>query len=136
MLGIPIEHFVPIAQFLGAALVGLLAIYGIRYGQRTPTPAEKSVEIAGALVDSQSVKDLAIAIEKHTAECAAMRQDGERARRLGHELVEAVGELTKELTEIRSEMRIKRRWRHASIPRFLHCIAPVTLTGCGRLFVR
>lgn len=109
MLGIPIEHVIPIANFIGLGILGLLAYVGQRWGQRTPSPSEKAVEVAGALVDSQSVKDLAAAIEKHTAECAAMRQDSERARRLGHELVEAVGELTKELTEIRSEMRMKRR---------------------------
>lgn len=109
MLGIPIEHVIPIANFIGLGFLGVLAYFAQRWGQRAPTAAEKAVEVAGALVDSQSVKDLSVAIEKHTAECAAMRQDAERARRLGHELVEAVGELTKELTEIRSEMRIKRR---------------------------
>ena len=61
-----------------------------------------------------------------------MRQDAEPARRLGHELVEALGELTKELTEIRSELRIRRRKRSPlSIPILRH-IEPVALTGCGR----
>lgn len=109
MFGIPIEDVIPLANFIGLGFLGVLAYFAQRWGQREPTVAEKAVEVAGALVDSQSVKDLSVAIEKHTTECAAMRQDAERARRLGHELVEAVAELTKELTEIRSELRIRRR---------------------------
>ena len=101
MFGIPLDQFVPIAQFLGAALVGLLAAVGLRYGQKTPTPAEKTLEVAGALVDSQAVDRLTAAMLAHTAELAASRKDGERNRDLGHRLCDALNTMSGETEELR-----------------------------------
>lgn len=109
MFGIPIEHLIPVANFLGLGILGLLAWLGQRWGQRHSTPIEKQIEVAGALVASWSVRDLTVAIEAHTTECIAMRHDSNRSRRLGHELVEAINGMTKELSEVRREMQMKRR---------------------------
>ena len=108
MLGIPIEQVIPVANFIGLAVLGLLAWMGQRWGQRQTT-VNPTMEIAGALVDSSSIRELTAAVTAYTAECAAMRQENERARKLGYEMVESLDGLTKELTEIRGEMRMRRR---------------------------
>ncbi|NMG39870.1 hypothetical protein GRZ55_11510 [Chelativorans sp. ZYF759] len=109
MLGIPIEHLIPVANFIGLAVLGLLAWMGQRWGQRQTAREGSTMEIAGALVDSSSIRELTAAVSAHTAECAALRQENERARKLGYEIIETLGGLTRELSEIRSEMRMKRR---------------------------
>ena len=58
MFGIPIEDVIPLANFIGLGFLGVLSYFAQRWGQRARTVAEKAVEVAGALVDSQSVKDL------------------------------------------------------------------------------
>ncbi len=69
---------------------------------------EHTLEVAGALVDSGSIKMLTAAIEAYTALLIELRQDDVKLRKLGHELVEAMEAQTKELSEIRSEMRVRR----------------------------
>lgn len=42
-------------------------------GHQHSMPAEKQIEVAGALVDGSSVRELAAALEAHTIECIANR---------------------------------------------------------------
>lgn len=109
MLGLPIEHFITVAQFLGIAAVGLLWVIGGRWGQKTPTPVEKTLEVAGALVDSTAVKELATALNRYTDSYVAAAGEQDKLRRLGHEIVESVDALTNELREVRTEIRLGRR---------------------------
>lgn len=109
MFGIPIEHLIPVANFIGLGLLGLLAWFGQRWGQRQVTPAEKQIEVAGALVDSTSVRQLTAAIEALNVQYAQNRADADRTRKLGHELVEAMESVARELGEVRREMQMRRR---------------------------
>lgn len=105
MFGIPAEYVLPLAQFVGLGILGVLAAFGIWYGQRKPTAADRAVEVAGALVDSKSVLQLAAAIEAQTLERMTARHDAEKTRKLGYEMHETFCDLVKELQEIRRELR-------------------------------
>lgn len=105
MFGLPIEQFTTIAQFLGVALVGLLWVLGGRWGAKTQTPDEKTVEVAGALVDASSVKLLAGAIEAQTLEMTTRRAEGEKARAVSYRALEMAGKLVGEIEELRGEIR-------------------------------
>lgn len=92
------------ANALVILIVGLAAGLGWRSGKRAPQPKaeDATVAVAGALVDGSSVRQLAEVIEHY-------RQDQERARKIGHELIEAIEAQTRELGEVRREMQMKRR---------------------------
>ena len=83
------------------------------YGKYQPQKASRSgeapaFELKAAMVDSSAVQQLTAAIEAQNVEARLDRVDSEKSRKLGHELVEAIEALTKELSEIRNEMRFKR----------------------------
>ncbi|WP_024585986.1 hypothetical protein [Aliihoeflea sp. 2WW] len=92
------------ANALVILIVGLAAGLGWRSGKKSPpqTPEDATVAVAGALVDGSSVRILAEVIEHY-------RVDQERARKIGHELVEEIERLRTELGEIRREMQMRRR---------------------------
>lgn len=101
MFGISSEQIIPIANFIGLGLLGILAYFGQRWGKAQPTPTDRTVEVAGALVDSESVRLLAAALEAHTMETIESRKDAERMRQLGHRLVDALNQVGGEIEEIR-----------------------------------
>lgn len=105
MLGIPIEHVIPIAQFLGVAVLGALWVFGGRWGQRAPTPADRTVEIAGALVDGKSVQMLTAAVEAAVVEAAEGRHQARRAIEAIGKLISAIEAQTGEVVELRQEVR-------------------------------
>jgi hypothetical protein len=92
------------ANALVILIVGLAAGLGWRSGKKTPRPKSEdaTVAVAGALVDGSSVRQLAEAIEHY-------RQDLERGRKVGHEIVEALEGVTREMSEMRREMQMQRR---------------------------
>lgn len=99
------------ANALVILITGLAVGLGLKRGTRTPPPPAtgSSIEVAGALVDSSSIRLLTAAIEAQNVERAQDREQAKADRKLGHELVEAIQDLTKELSEVRNEMRLKRR---------------------------
>lgn len=101
LFGIPAEQIVPIANFIGLGLLGLLAAFGHRWGKSQPTPVEKSLEVAGALVDSGAVKQLAAAIEAHTLEAMSQRHDSEKSRQATYRLIEIAVRMVDEMEELR-----------------------------------
>ena len=104
MFGIPTEQIIPVANFIGLGILGILAYFGQRWGKTQPTPAEKQLEIAGALVDSAAVKQLASAIEAHTMEAIAQRKDAEKGRQATYRMIEVGNGLVDELSEMRREI--------------------------------
>ncbi|MCF6126084.1 hypothetical protein EN904_10605 [Mesorhizobium sp. M7A.F.Ca.CA.001.07.2.1] len=111
ILGIPAEQLVPIANFVGLALLGLLAMLGLRFGRGTVTPAERQVEVAGALIDNSAVKELAASIEGYTMELIAGRADNEKQRQamyrlieVGNRFVDEVGDLRRDIGDLAKEI--------------------------------
>jgi hypothetical protein len=98
---IPADLVIPLASMLGIGFLGMVAAFGQWWGKRAPTTAERTLEVAGALVDSESVKLLTAAIEAHTLEMVTGRHEAEKARAIGHKMVELVGGLTDELADVR-----------------------------------
>lgn len=92
------------ANALVILIVGLAAGLGWRSGKKSPSQKsdEATVAVAGALVDGSSVRQLAEVIE-------TFRQDQERARRVGYQLIEALEAMTREMGEIRRELQMRRR---------------------------
>jgi hypothetical protein len=104
IFGIPAEQLVPIANFVGLALLGLLAMFGLRFGRLNPGAGASEVEVAGALVDSTAVKALAAAIEAHTVEAIAQRVDAEKNRQALYRLIEAANRFVDEVSDMRREI--------------------------------
>lgn len=108
MLGIPAEQIVPIANFIGLGILGVVAYFGQRWGRGQAVPADKTLEVAGALIDAKSVQLLAAAIEAGNFEVLetrkAHKEDAEKARALGHRLVDALNSIADELQELRREV--------------------------------
>lgn len=100
MFGIPAEQIVPIANFIGLGVLGIVAFFGQRYG-RSKGGADKTVEVAGALIDAESVRQLTGAIEAQTMETIATRKDNEKARQVAYRAVEGVNKLADEIEELR-----------------------------------
>lgn len=92
------ETFTTIGVFLGTALAAYIGYF------RKIAPPEKHLELAGALVDATAVKQLAAAIEAHTLEAIAQRQDAEKSRQIGYRMVEAVNKAVDEVAELRHEI--------------------------------
>lgn len=105
MSGIPSDLVLPLAQLVGVGILGILAAFGIWWGQRRTPSSDRTMEVAGALVDSKSVMALAAAIEAQTMERITARKDAEKTRKLGYELRDTLDDFIKELQEIRREMR-------------------------------
>jgi hypothetical protein len=96
---------------LAVCFAAWLFVYGKFQPQRAKSSEpgrEQTLEVAGALVDSGAIKMLTAAIEAHNALLVQLRIDEEKRRKLGHDLVESLDAMTKELSEIRNEMRIRR----------------------------
>ncbi|MBZ9719085.1 hypothetical protein LB519_14650 [Mesorhizobium sp. AD1-1] len=104
IFGIPAEQLVPVANFIGLGFLGLLAIFGLKYGGKTATPAERQVEVAGALVDNSAVKALAAAIEGYTLEAIAHRTDAEKQRQVSYRVIEVANRAVDEIAELRHEI--------------------------------
>ena len=104
MFGIQADQIVPIANLIGLGILGVLAAFGHRWGKNQPTPAEKTMEVAGAIVDNGAVRELAAALRAHTAECILERQDGERARKAFYQLAEIGVRLVDEISDMRREI--------------------------------
>lgn len=105
IFGIEIDdNFIPLANFFGFAILGALSILGLRWGAKNPTSAERQVEVAGAIVDSDSIRQLTAAIEAHNMELIASRVDHDKLRQVGYRLCEAIERASNELREIRSGM--------------------------------
>lgn len=83
--------------FVGAA-IGAFVGYRGRPGAKAP---EKEAEIVGALVDAGAIRVLTQAVEAHNVIMVEAAVDDEKARKVGHELVEALGDVVKELGELR-----------------------------------
>lgn len=84
-----------IANAIVILVVGLAAGLGLRTGrknQQAAMPAERAVEVAGALIDSSSAKELAAAIEAQTFEMINGRKSQERA-------ADALGKKIEDLTD-------------------------------------
>lgn len=84
-----------IANAIVILVVGLAAGLGLRTGrknQQAAMPAERAIEVAGALIDSSSAKELAAAIEAQTFEMINARKSQER-------VAETLGERMKDLGE-------------------------------------
>ncbi|WP_309084142.1 hypothetical protein [Chelativorans sp.] len=99
------EQIVPIAQLIGYGVLGILAAFGLWWGQRRKPPEEQTMEIAGALIDSGAVKQLAAAIEANNVEQVQNRQAAERNRAVLHTICENSEDLAREIGELRREMR-------------------------------
>ncbi|TPN43191.1 hypothetical protein [Mesorhizobium sp. B1-1-7] len=104
ILGIPAEQLVPIANFVGLALLGLLAMLGLRFGRGTATPAERQVEVAGALVDNSAVRELASSIDGYTLELSAGRADNEKQRQALYRLAEVGSRFVDEVADLRRDI--------------------------------
>lgn len=103
ILGIPADQLTSVANFLGLAFLGFLALMGFRRGQRSLIPTGE-VELAGALVDSTAVKMLAAAIEASTTESITARKEAEKDRAASYRLAEVGSRLADELSDIRREI--------------------------------
>jgi hypothetical protein len=93
---------------IAAAVAALAGYFGPRLFGKPPLP-DKTVEVAGALVDARSVERLTAAIEAHNMEIVAIRHDAEKARQVGHKLVDAIEQVAGELEELRrgiSDIRV------------------------------
>ena len=101
MFGIPENLVIPIVNIIGIAFLGIAAAIGHRWGKSRQTPAEQTVEVAGALVDNRAVDRLTAALEAHTMALAAAHADHEKARQLGYKLAEALGKVADEVEELR-----------------------------------
>lgn len=104
MFGIQTDQIVPIANLIGLGLLGVLAAFGHRWGKNQPTPAEKTMEVAGAIVDNGAVRELAAALRAHTAELAAGKADSEKARQTIYRLIEVGSRIVDELSDTRREI--------------------------------
>jgi hypothetical protein len=103
--------FVNLANGIVIIITGLAVGLGFRSGRKNPShqQGDETVALAGALVDSSSIRHLAHAITKQAEESEALRSDNERLRKVGHEMVEALNGVAKEVMELRREMQMQRR---------------------------
>ncbi|TGT72888.1 hypothetical protein EN802_13495 [bacterium M00.F.Ca.ET.159.01.1.1] len=93
-----------VITLVGVGLGTSVAAYVGYFRKGAVAPPSEHVEIAGALVDSTAVKQLAAAIEAHTVEAIAQRLDAEKERQLGYRKLEAATRLIDELGELRHEV--------------------------------
>lgn len=96
----PPDLWANLGVLVATSIAVLAGYFGPRIFGKSPHP-EKTVEVAGALVDARSVDKLAVAIEAQTIEMMTARHDAEKGRKIGHELVEAIDRLTGEVEELR-----------------------------------
>lgn len=99
IFGIPVDQLVPFLNFLGLGILGIIAAFGVWFGRKSGSSSD--VEVAGALVDSRSVDRLTAAIEAHTMEMIAHRQDAEKARKARYRALEVMTGFAGEVEELR-----------------------------------
>lgn len=92
-----------IAAIIIFTLVGVLGEIARRRGINSGNAP--TMEIAGALVDASSVKALTEAITELAKHVAQSLENAPRNSDIGHKLVDAVDDLSKEVRELRSEIR-------------------------------
>lgn len=92
-----------VANGIFIIVLAIVGAIGARRGlSSAPKKPEQVAEVAAGIIDNSAIEKLTAAIEASNVEAVS-------TRRLGHRLVEALEALTKELSEIRSEMRLRRR---------------------------
>ena len=101
MFGIPESIFIPFASILGTVLLGVVVALGQRWGKSQPTPAERTYEVAGALVDSEAIRLVAAAIEANTMEAIEGRHQMRRAVECMTKFVTAIDNGAGEVEELR-----------------------------------
>lgn len=82
--------------FTGASVAAYLG-----YFRKAPDQPQKQIELAGALVDSTPVMQLAAALEAHNLEMIAARLDREKERQVGYRTIEVGVRLADEIEELR-----------------------------------
>lgn len=93
-----------IANAIVILVVGLAAGLGLRTGrknQQAAMPAERAVEVAGALIDSSSAKELAAAIEAQTFEMINGRKTQER---IAEDICECIKDHGNEISKLILEL--------------------------------
>lgn len=104
MFGIPESIFVPFISILGIIFLGILGGIAKRYGENKPTPGERAVEVAGAIVDSKAVEMLAASIEAHNLEAIQLRAILRTLADAELSLVREVEELRRAVNELSREI--------------------------------
>ena len=102
MLGLQSDAAIGFANLVGAGILGILAAFGLWWGKRSPTPKEKTFEVAGALVDPGAVTELAAAIREYNEDA---NERAKASRAVGHKMVETGEKLAYEMRELRGEIR-------------------------------
>lgn len=93
-----------VITLVGVGLGTSVAAYVGYFRKGAAAVPSEHVEIAGALVDSTSVRQLAAAIEASTMESIARRHDAEKDRQVGYRLVEALTRVVDEISDHRREI--------------------------------
>lgn len=98
------------ANALVILITGLAVGLGFRRGVKAPTPSGgSSVEVAGALVDSSSIRQLAAALEAQTLEMIAHRMQQKDLATADKDNAKAIERglmaMTKELEDAKDEIR-------------------------------
>lgn len=104
MFGIPESLLVPFVSILGIVFLAIMAGIAKRYGESRPTPGERAVEVAGAIVDSKSVEMLAASIEAHNLEAVQLRAILRSLTDAEISLVREVEELRRAVNELSREI--------------------------------
>lgn len=94
------DDFIKLAQFLGFAVLGAFWLLGSKFGGK-PTPGEKTIEVAGALVDNGAIDRLTVALTDIALEFEQDRDQIDKNRALGFRLAEAVEKMARETEELR-----------------------------------
>jgi hypothetical protein len=89
------EIVTTIGVFFGAGIAAYVGYF------LKAKPPGKQIEVAGALVDGSSAKDLAEALRDHATAIRDGRDDAEKGRKVAYELREQIGKLTDEVEELR-----------------------------------
>lgn len=100
IFGVQAADLVPLLNILGLGFLGVVAAFGVWFGRKRGSP-DAAVEVAGALVDSNSIKLLTAAIEAHSMHLIALRQDNEKARAVAHRIADGLVGLDSEIAELR-----------------------------------
>ncbi len=101
MLNIEALDFTSLANATLAFLTAVLIAAAVKIGRSSPKPSPVETKIEGAaIVSSESVQQVAEALKAYTSETIISRGDGEKTRKVGHELVEAIERLTGEVQNV------------------------------------
>lgn len=105
IFGLSVPDFVALANWIGIGLAGLVAAAAVLWGKsRPPSRKPAEFELAGAIVDSKSIKLLAAALEALLLESTAVRHEREKDRAVGHMLIRSIEKTAGEIHELRREI--------------------------------